>query len=196
MSYLDLANQACLKIQGLNIQSNNIKTGEIEGSQLDEMGTFLIMQFGTTFGNLISQYGEKEGLDNLITPALLGLKFSWGNCECKAALAMLFLGNRGVRPIDMMSVGDDHVLLVLGRSKGSNILDVTTWGSDAVICDPWADAAYPAAQLATKSKEAPLKAVIGDELKTSQMYELNAWPPKGLSQVLSDNASLFNRVFT
>lgn len=41
----------------------------------------------------------------------------------------------------------DHAFLVIGRDHNSNPYDYTTWGDDAVLCDPWSGAHYPATLL-------------------------------------------------
>ncbi|WP_157061459.1 hypothetical protein [Legionella cincinnatiensis] len=33
----------------------------------------------------------------------------------------------------------DHAFVVLDRAAFSKIQDMSTWGPDAVICDPWAE---------------------------------------------------------
>ncbi|HGK6652029.1 TPA: hypothetical protein ACJ5DZ_003124, partial [Legionella pneumophila] len=40
------------------------------------------------------------------------------------------------------SIGE-HCLIVIGRVSGSDPNDISTWGEEAVICDPWAEKAYP-----------------------------------------------------
>ena len=49
--------------------------------------------------------------------------------------------------VDMCEVrGGDHALVVIGRQAGSDPSDMRTWGSDAVVCDPWAGLVYPLSQ--------------------------------------------------
>lgn len=186
MNYLDWAKKALIYVKSLNIQSNNIGTGELSSTMLDEMGVFLNTQYGSIHGDLISEFGDTKGQSNIIAPAVLGRKFSWGNCESKAALAFIYLGKNGVTPIEMMSVGDDHILLVLGRDQKSKIKDLSTWGKEAIVCDPWANDAYGAQLLRTKATQPPLRAVIGSELTIIQTYEYagTKWPPEELRKAL------------
>lgn len=63
-----------------------------------------------------------------------------GNCGELAAIAFTYLEGEGVRPLDYMvfnAPGYDHVWLVIGRVAGSSVRDLSTWGEDAVWCDPW-----------------------------------------------------------
>lgn len=64
-----------------------------------------------------------------------------GNCGELAAIAFIYLEDNGVKPLDYMVFDNepayDHVWVVIGRVNGSNPLKVSTWGPDAVWCDPW-----------------------------------------------------------
>jgi hypothetical protein len=186
MNYLDWAKKALMHVKKLNIQSNNIGTGELSPGMLDDMGRFLNGQFGIIHSELISKYGDTNGQSNIMAPAIVGRKFSWGNCEAKAALAFIFLGENGVTPIEVMSVGDDHILLVLGRNQKGKIPDLSTWGETAVVCDPWADDAYGAQLLRTKATQPPLADVVGATLRISQTFEHvgTKWPPEEIRKSL------------
>lgn len=84
-----------------------------------------------------------------------------GNCEAQSAIAFDFLARfrdgRGLDfPIEMMSLsqrggnGDDdqHVFVVIGRRAQTTANNPETWNPEAVICDPWAGAAYRVSELA------------------------------------------------
>jgi hypothetical protein len=64
-----------------------------------------------------------------------------GNCGELAAIAFMYLEDAGVRPLDYMVFSNtpayDHVWVVIGRANGSDPLRVSTWGAEAVWCDPW-----------------------------------------------------------
>jgi hypothetical protein len=63
-----------------------------------------------------------------------------GNCGELAAIAFSYLEDEGVRPLDYMvftSPAYDHVWVVIGRAAGSSVRDLSTWGEDALWCDPW-----------------------------------------------------------
>ncbi|WP_299438096.1 hypothetical protein [uncultured Rhodospira sp.] len=64
-------------------------------------------------------------------------KNSCGNCGEFSAVAFIYLYDKGVRPIDWMSLtGGDHAFVVIGRAAG-DANDVDQWGSIAAVCDPW-----------------------------------------------------------
>ena len=75
-----------------------------------------------------------------------------GNCGEQAALAFMDLHSRfHTRPLDYMArTNADHAFVVIGRARGSRIDDHTTWGDDAVVCDPWDNKAYAAREIPTK----------------------------------------------
>lgn len=188
MNYPDWAKKALLHVTSLNIQSNNFNTGEICENTLNEMGVFINTQYGAILGDLIVKCGDQQGLGTVVVPAIIGKKFSWGNCESKAALAFIYLGKNGVKPIEMMSVGDDHIVVVLGRDQKSKIANVRDWGDSAVICDPWAGETYGAQLLPTKATQPPLLEVVGATLTISQTFEFIGplWPPKELVKALQE----------
>jgi hypothetical protein len=65
-------------------------------------------------------------------------KFGCGNCGEQSAIAFVFLREQKIFPIDWMEVdGYKHAFVIIGRAKVSNSLDFSTWGDEAVICDPW-----------------------------------------------------------
>ena len=60
--------------------------------------------------------------------------------ECEFAIQ--YLKGRNVGPLDLMVFdpeqgGADHDFVVIGRGKNSQWNKLSTWGKDAVICDPW-----------------------------------------------------------
>jgi len=63
-----------------------------------------------------------------------------GNCGELSAIAFTYLEDNGVHPLDYMvftAPSYDHVWVTIGRAAGSNPLQLSTWGPDAVWCDPW-----------------------------------------------------------
>jgi hypothetical protein len=75
-----------------------------------------------------------------------------GNCGEQAAVAFVYLEKlRTVRPLEFMyvEVPYDHNYVVIGRPESSDVSDPATWGSSAVVCDPWKDKSYPPADFAT-----------------------------------------------
>lgn len=75
------------------------------------------------------------------------ISFGCGNCGEQTAYAMLLLYHQGHRSLDYMSVaGGDHAFLVMGSEDAGPASSFTTWGKDAVVCDPWDGQAYMASQ--------------------------------------------------
>lgn len=72
-----------------------------------------------------------------------------GNCGEQAAVAFMYLADRGTRPLDYMALvkPGDHAYVVIGRSSQSRASDYTTWGEDAVVCDPWDNKAFLASAI-------------------------------------------------
>jgi len=71
-----------------------------------------------------------------------------GNCGVKSASAYVTLMRLRVSPLDWMSCDKrvlDHAFVVIGRAPGSEIRDPSTWGDEAVVCDPWWPDVYAAA---------------------------------------------------
>ncbi len=67
-----------------------------------------------------------------------------GNCGEKAYVALEFLKV----PAELFYIGNgDHAIVVIGRKPNSNPKDYTTWGPDAVVCDPWAKKCYFAREI-------------------------------------------------
>jgi hypothetical protein len=66
-----------------------------------------------------------------------------GNCGGQSALAFKELYDVGIRPLDWMWLTNmKHAFVVIGKATGGTI-DPSTWGPDAVICDPWKGDSYP-----------------------------------------------------
>lgn len=73
-----------------------------------------------------------------------------GNCSELAAMAFLFLRDRGTRPLDFMCFnGKDHAFVILGRPSGSVVADFSSWADKSVVCD----ALRGEAGIATKLEE-------------------------------------------
>jgi hypothetical protein len=59
-----------------------------------------------------------------------------GNCQEMAAVAFLYLKERNVAPIEMVSI-PKHTYIIVGRSPKTPINCHEDWNDEAVICDPW-----------------------------------------------------------
>lgn len=81
---------------------------------------------------------KRGGLEQM---AELALKNHCGNCAEKSAVALTWLKSVRVRPLDFMELGAnngiDHSFVVMGRVRNSVASQPSTWGADAVVCDPW-----------------------------------------------------------
>src|SRR5262249_37753580 len=73
----------------------------------------------------------------------LALKKGCGNCQEKVAVAITWLRDQDVLPLDFMDLntynGIDHAFVVIGRKSDSLDYNPSTWGLDAIVCDPWHD---------------------------------------------------------
>jgi hypothetical protein len=75
-----------------------------------------------------------------------------GNCDEMSSIAFLWLATTSIRPIDLLethvnSQGDQHQFVVIGRPGTADLNDPEGWTRDAVVCDPWLNEAFPAADL-------------------------------------------------
>jgi len=75
-----------------------------------------------------------------------------GNCEEMSSVGLKYARDQfGPEfPIERFAISrGDHIFLVIGRSAMSAESDYKNWGPDAVICDPWTGASFPATDLET-----------------------------------------------
>lgn len=84
----------------------------------------------------------------------LAAAYGCGNCAEQAALAFVYLRDKGVYPLDYMNKPDvvlgfgGHAFVVIGRAKGSRTDRPVTWGTTAAVADPHETAtAYPASKI-------------------------------------------------
>lgn len=86
---------------------------------------------------------------------LIHTKYRVGNCDEMTDLALYFLANQttlNAKGETFSIKNGDHVFLVIGREPGSRESDYTTWGKQAVICDPWSGDVFFAAEIEQKLK--------------------------------------------
>jgi len=84
--------------------------------------------------------GSVERLNNVLNWGKAARTKGMGNCMELAALAFTHLYQEGVRPLDYLYFGVkgyDHAWIVIGRDENATA-DLSTWGAEAVWCDPWA----------------------------------------------------------
>jgi hypothetical protein len=105
--------------------------------------------------------------DKVAAEAAAAKKFRVGNCEMQSSVAFEFLKQFNV-PLDIVYLqmyernaqksvkklfGEeelarpDHVFVVVGRPKDTDVTNYGTWGTQAVVCDPWVRRAYRATNL-------------------------------------------------
>jgi hypothetical protein len=78
----------------------------------------------------------------------------YGHCgELTKAAFCEGVNNPHVSSLDYCSSSiGKHALLVIGRRKGSDPADMSTWDDDAVICDAWANKRYSIAEFSEMQK--------------------------------------------
>jgi hypothetical protein len=67
-------------------------------------------------------------------------KAGCGNCGEQSAVAIVYLLEYSADSLDLMAFDPlffDHVFVVIGRAKGSTVNRISTWGPNAVVCNPW-----------------------------------------------------------
>lgn len=94
--------------------------------------------------------------------AELAIRHHCGNCGEHAAVAFMLLKDENVRPLDFIGMRDgdwSHNFVVIGRERhrqrplrpGSTEEVIRenprAWGPNAIVCDPYNDACYPAHEL-------------------------------------------------
>lgn len=126
-----------------------------------------------TSKNLMTEYGKLAFYEAMIA---MSQKYSLVNCDEYARLALHFIdalnnkldNTKKIRAEIFELTG--HVVLVINRAKNSVENDHTTWGEDAVICDPWSNSptntVYNASECKSKLKNWYTKA-------ESQQYRIN-----------------------
>jgi hypothetical protein len=73
------------------------------------------------------------------------LEYQYAQCGEIAAIAFVEAqSNPCISSVDFCRTSEGHHnLIVIGRKKDSDPDDISTWGDEAVVCDPWALKIYP-----------------------------------------------------
>ena len=127
---------------------------------------------------LLKDYANnrKAGIEReLEYTAAMAAHMGCGNCNEQAALAFIYLRDKGVFPLDWVNKENvflkfgGHSFVVIGRLSGK--VSPAEWGSDAVICDPHGEeTAFPASQIAHKMSGIIVKGMIRlDQLSDSSI---------------------------
>lgn len=108
-----------------------------------------------------------------------------GNCGEMAYLSLLKGMEKGVwnTHLDVVFIKNgDHVFLVVGRNSMSDPDDYKTWGSSAVVVDPWAGKVYPLSEV-----EAQLEDYFGFDSKTGEPGLRPFDPQKQKLEIITGN---------
>jgi hypothetical protein len=107
---------------------------------MEDVGLIASHKILSLFGLRLS---EADKVSHLRKISGISVNAMCGNCSDQATVAFVYLYDRGVRPIDLMFLTNEkHAFVVIGREKESTTKP-STWGSAAIVCDPWNDEAYP-----------------------------------------------------
>ncbi|HHT0591773.1 TPA: hypothetical protein ACTXXA_000726 [Legionella anisa] len=115
-------------------------------------------------------------------------KYGYGQCGEQSQAAFIDLIEKGVYPIDFcVTTLGGHNLLVVGRDLNSDPKDISTWGKNAFICDPWANKVYPAREFKKMQEEDFINGNYNKEI-----YKKGTMPPHYLSGRISIVQSVKN----
>ena len=100
----------------------------------------------------ITRENRVLGIDSWVK---LSEKYNVGNCEEMILVGHKYAQKKTPTPsIEIFKIeGGDHGFLVFDRNPNSSPSDYKNWGPNAVICDPWSGAYYPASQLEKHLKD-------------------------------------------
>ncbi|WP_425617412.1 hypothetical protein NA78x_001088 [Anatilimnocola sp. NA78] len=103
---------------------------------------------------IAADLGFDSEMDRYRIIAALAMMAGCGNCQEESIVAFLYLHDMKVRA-HRISAKPDHAFVVVGMAPNADFEDYRTWGTDAVICDPWSQGfqkgnakfgTYPASQ--------------------------------------------------
>lgn len=143
-----------LPIGECNRASNRDRTGQLSSQAVGNM-----RQEINTFSPYVQNQllSERIALNKGTNWGQLGNTIFWGlssaaaerhcagNCGEQASVALAYLlGLKGFifRVEKFRMLGGDHGFLVLNRPDSSNAAEWKSWGSAAVVCDPWYNRAF------------------------------------------------------
>ena len=113
----------------------------------------------------LSNLDELNPREDIEVTAQASVDTMKGNCDEMSSIAYLYLRSSTIRPIDLFETGvvykgegedrfeDKHQFVVIGRGANESQNVPTSWSAEAVVCDPWAEAAYGARDLHSKLGE-------------------------------------------
>lgn len=148
---LQLACQAANSVRDLKLRSNTHPSVNVLKAEVVEQRRCLITHlrdhrlFSSPPDPSESSYPQKrlKALRDKNSPFVSAKA---GNCMEFADLAIIELRelDHEVRLEEFSFKNGDHVFVVIGRNKASDVNDVSTWGRNAVVCDAWSGGVYPA----------------------------------------------------
>lgn len=113
-----------------------IQTGEMR----EQVDRDVAAAFETETVSTNLEYRIKSQRIYLEKSAEAAQAYGCGNCGEQSAIAFVYLRQQNIFPLDWMEVdGYKHAFVIIGRRSGSDTENWATWGSEAVICDPWRD---------------------------------------------------------
>jgi hypothetical protein len=79
-------------------------------------------------------------------------KYTVGNCEEMSKVGLKYAyDNKASQRVEIFRIeGGNHLFLVIGRKRNSDVTNPKTWGSSAVVCDTWSGKVYPASHIFMK----------------------------------------------
>lgn len=118
-------------------QRSKIVREFINSTQADEVNCYL-----DSIEDAFTEIKAKSGLD----PELRAHLFRMGNCSEMTSVGIIFAQEENLTDSieKFCIIGGDHVFSVIGRDPRSDPSNYKTWGKNAVVCDPWSGAYYPA----------------------------------------------------
>lgn len=176
---LQLACQAANSVRELKLRSNtHPSVNVLSAGEADQRRSMIIhLRNQRSSSPSMPQkltYPQKrlKGLQEKNRPFVLA---KVGNCMEYADLAIAELRelDHEVRLEELSFHNGDHVFVVIGRNKASDVNDVTTWGSNAVVCDAWSGGVYPAYDLPARLMDYQTSDFKGDDRAYATVFYYN-----------------------
>ena len=162
---ISLARTLKIAKSAIEYAHEKIKKGSttLENNQLSDEYTSALNQGVYDIRNFIYNYykSHQQVLDQNFITALyeneiaFTSKYSLGNCSEESLQALDYVlchVKEKIRAEAFFLLGGDHAFLVLNRSPDSWAFLPSTWGENAVICDPWAGKFYKASDYSSQLK--------------------------------------------
>jgi len=133
--------------------------------------------------------GNDASLPNVTKLKFLAMaKYGYGQCDEQAHAAFMDLVEKGIYLIDYCHTSKGkHCLLVVGRDPASDKNDMSTWGDNVFICDPWINRVYPLSDFQKMQHETTLGKY--NEI----LYSEESLPPHYLSGTIIIEISVKNK---